>query len=107
MTRYSKLRIAVAALAVAALAMFGASHLAAALFSAASIEVRHPLISSSSAALLSVGFGTGVTFFVIGVAIADVRSRASREARARDDRWAKLRNQHTQLAERILPPDLR
>jgi hypothetical protein len=104
MTRFSKLWIAVAALAAAVLAIFAANHLAMSFFDVARARAWHPAIAGSFAAFLSIGISIGVVFFVIGVGVGDARARRGRHA-ARIDRWAQLRDQHTQLAQRILPTD--
>ena len=105
MTRFSKLWIAVAALAATALAIFAANHLAMSFFDAARARAWHPAIAGSFAAFLSIGISIGVVFFVIGVGVGDARARRGRHPTPRVDRWAQLRDQHTQLAQRILPTD--
>jgi hypothetical protein len=105
MSRFSKLWIAVAALAVTALAMVAANHLAASFFAVARAKAWNPVISGSFAEFLSIGISIGVMFFVIGVGVVAARARGRRNALVRVDRWAQLRSEHTQLAKRILPPD--
>ena len=102
-TRFGKLWIALAALVVAVFTMRAAVYLAGSFFSMARALARYPIIAEAMRAIVNYW----VVFLPVAMAIFVARSDRRRGDAAPVDRWARIRDRHTQLAQRILPPDAR